>query len=275
MSRVLRFYRLLNALSIDVVIGAIISAFFFARVHSVSLSAYIVLTLGLTVWIIYTIDHLRDAKRIRKSAATFRHYFHQRYFRPISYFLSIAVVIDVVTAWMLPHLVFLWGSALACGVLVNLLALRHLRLMKEQCVAVLYTAGIVLPTVAIARESLDLYSGLLSVQLCLLAFINLLIFSWFDRTSDQYNEQHSFVTKAGERFTRICIWILTGVALTMSACMQFAVNGQFLPATITAGMGFAFLLIFLFRQSLGNDEVHRLIGDAVFMIPILGLLWAK
>jgi 4-hydroxybenzoate polyprenyltransferase len=266
-----QFYRLLNALSIDVVIGAVISALFFAREHSISLSPSICVALGLTVWIIYTVDHLRDAKKIRKPAATYRHQFHQRYFKPVSYFLAFVVVIDVVVVWMLPQQVFYFGAALATGVLAYLLAWRHLRFMKEFYVALLYTAGIILPTATLAEGPLTIFSGVLSLQLFLLAFINLLIFSWFDRISDRHNEQHSFVTRAGEKTSRICIWILTALTLLMSALMMIIFKDRFLPSVITAAMGAGFLLIFFYRASLEKFDAYRSAGDAVFMVPVFSL----
>ena len=74
-----RLYRILNTLSLDVSIGAVISAMFFAEVLQVKILPYGLATLALTVWIIYTIDHLRDARAIGTKASTARHLFHQHY----------------------------------------------------------------------------------------------------------------------------------------------------------------------------------------------------
>ena len=65
-------YRLINILSIDVVAGAVCSALFFARLLQVSLLPYGIISLALTVWIIYTADHLLDAKRVEGVATTRR-----------------------------------------------------------------------------------------------------------------------------------------------------------------------------------------------------------
>ena len=61
----LRFYQYINILSLDIAAGAVISAVFFAQIFNVQIKPYGLLALGLTVWIIYTVDHLRDAKKIK------------------------------------------------------------------------------------------------------------------------------------------------------------------------------------------------------------------
>jgi len=59
-----RIYQFINVLSLDVVAGAMVSALFFARIFKVQILPWGVLALGLTVWTIYTTDHLVDAKRV-------------------------------------------------------------------------------------------------------------------------------------------------------------------------------------------------------------------
>jgi hypothetical protein len=72
----------MNILSLDVVAGAVAGALFFGEILQVQLSFSVLTALGLTVWIIYTLDHLRDAKQILNVASTDRHRFHQEHFKP-------------------------------------------------------------------------------------------------------------------------------------------------------------------------------------------------
>src|SRR5688572_9142526 len=96
MPGLIRFYRLMNILSIDVVAGATVSALFFAKIFDVQVRPFGLLALGVTVWAIYTLDHLRDAKKIRHEASTERHRFHQRHFKVLTVLLCAAVLIDIV-----------------------------------------------------------------------------------------------------------------------------------------------------------------------------------
>ena len=57
-----RFYRFINILSIDVAIGAVVNARFFAHLFGVPILHQGLISLGLAIWIIYTTDHLLDEK---------------------------------------------------------------------------------------------------------------------------------------------------------------------------------------------------------------------
>jgi len=63
----------------------VICASFFARLLDVAILPQGLISLGLTVWIIYTADHLLDAKKFKnKMRLTERHRFHQRHFKVIT-----------------------------------------------------------------------------------------------------------------------------------------------------------------------------------------------
>lgn len=66
------FYRYLNALSLDVVLGGVISGLFFAKLLEVTLPSQVLVELALAVWVIYTLDHLWDAYRSQRPVKTFR-----------------------------------------------------------------------------------------------------------------------------------------------------------------------------------------------------------
>src|SRR5882724_5927551 len=144
MDKLFRAYRLLNILSLDVAAGAIVSALFFAKIFQVVILPYGMISLGLTVWIIYTADHLIDAREIKQPASTERHRFHQRYFKPLFILLIIAGGIDATQLFFIRKTVFFEGLGLAFLIVVYFLLQRHLRFLKEIIGAVLYTGGVVL-----------------------------------------------------------------------------------------------------------------------------------
>ncbi|MEO0330420.1 MAG: hypothetical protein AAF223_01865, partial [Bacteroidota bacterium] len=60
--------RIAQVLSLDVVLGACISAWFVASLCRVTVQPITILALGICVWLIYTADHLWDAYRLNQPA---------------------------------------------------------------------------------------------------------------------------------------------------------------------------------------------------------------
>lgn len=269
MHRIIRLYRLFNILSLDIVAGAVISAMFFAKLLGVAILSYGLMALGLTVWIIYTADHLRDAKAIGKQAASERHRFHQKHFMVLFVLMVVALAADTIIIFFIRKQVFMWGLFLAALVAVYLLGQRYLKFLKEIFIAVLYTAGVLLPSLSVTTLSITPVHMVLIMQFGLTALTNLLMFSWFDSDTDTTDKLSSFVTVLGRRFTAYCIWTLLAInfALGVVLCLTGACSE---PVLIFWSMNAVLLLIFVFRHKLA--PYYRLTGDAVFLIPGIYLL---
>src|SRR5687768_5623813 len=138
----IRFYRLLNILSIDIALGAMICSRFLALLLDVAPRPYAMASLGLTVWIIYTADHLLDARRVRGAASTERHRFHQRHFTMLSVVVAAAVVIDAVLILFIRRQVLYSGVLIMAIVGLYLLFHNRLIFLKEVFVALLYCLGV-------------------------------------------------------------------------------------------------------------------------------------
>ena len=74
-----RFYHIINALSLDVALGAGVLSLVLGRYIGFRVPVMVLLALVISVWVIYTIDHLLDAKSITHQATSFRHHFHQHF----------------------------------------------------------------------------------------------------------------------------------------------------------------------------------------------------
>jgi hypothetical protein len=266
-----KLHQYLNILSIDIAAGAVVSAMFFAKIFNVQVRSYGLLALGLTVWIIYTIDHLRDAKKIKHRASTLRHRFHQQHFNQLIFWLSLALILDAVTIYFIRRQVFEWGLILFTAVVVYLVIQQYLRFLKELFIATLYTAGVLLLSFAAAQLDLSLVHFLLILQFGCIAWTNLLLFSWFDYAFDQQDEQSSFVTIFGHRKTYYflnCLFVFN-FFLTL---LEIVHDGPFAPIIILLMMNITLLLIFVFKRSFSKHDVYRLIGDAIFLFPIFFLI---
>lgn len=263
-----QIYQYINILSLDVVAGAVISAIFFSRLLAVHPPASVFFCLGLIVWIIYTIDHLRDAKSIASSASTDRHRFHQLHFKVIAYVLAAAIALTLVAIFFLPTAIIQAGLILGSVVSLYLLFQRYLKFMKEFFVACLYTAGIVLPSLAFGANLLPEHH-LIIAKFVITALMNLLLFSLFDLEVDRDQQQHSFVTWFGAGPTRYAIILLGMVNILMGLSLW---SFDVWVARIFITMNAMLIAVLLFQKKLVQDNYYRIVGDAVFLIPGFYLL---
>ena len=269
MNVLIRLYQYINILSLDVVAGSLIGALFFAEIFHAPVYSLVLAALAVTVWIIYTIDHLRDARAIKEPASTDRHRFHQRHFEILSALVLLMVAVDVVLAFFLPAAVLHAGLTLGVIVVLYLSFQRHLRFMKEIFVACLYTAGVLLPSVSTVSELVSPEHGLLVCKFVITALMNLLLFSFFDLQADRRQEQYSFGTSFGARSTSFGIVFLGLLNLSSGIWLW-----RFDPAlaAIFISMNALLLGILAFRRNLVQGNYYRMLGDAAFFIPVVYLL---
>lgn len=260
------FYRILNILSIDVALGAMCGALFFAKILRVNVLVYGIVSLGLTVWIIYTIDHLLDARRINVQASTERHRFHQQHFKTLWRVVVLAVLIDGVLTLFMRERVLIGGIFLSGGVGVYLLINRYLKMLKEVLISVLYTCGVLMPSIMVTTFEMGEIPWVLVFQFVLTALLNLLVFSWFDYENDLRDNTVSFVTAAGKELAGFCIIILF---LTISILFFLAPK---LETFIIWSIGLGHVVLLARQQYFRENERFRSLGDALFLLPILHYL---
>lgn len=264
----LQLYRYVNILSLDVVAGALAGALFFGSILNVPVTIFPLATLALTVWIVYTLDHLRDALFITRVASTDRHRYHQDHFAILSLVVLILALLDLTLILFLPARLFEVGWALGIVVMLYLLLQRYLMFMKEFFVACLYTAGILLPSLAADPEWIMIHFILIG-KYFITAWMNLLLFSLIDYHEDRRQQQHSFVTWFGPVSTRNGI-LLLGIVNITSGLWVWHFNWR--VATLFISMNILLLAILFLRKHLVIHNYYRIAGDAVFLIPLLYLL---
>lgn len=132
-------------LSIDICIGVVGSGALAASLLHAEMRLAWWLLLPAAVWVIYTADHLLDARKIRKDFANARHEFHRRHFIALATLAVLAAV-----GCFLAAVFFLSDIVVKGGLLLCLLAAFHLamafwgkiRFGKEISVAVIYSLGV-------------------------------------------------------------------------------------------------------------------------------------
>lgn len=274
MQQILRWYRYVNILSLDIAGGAVISALFFAGILHVQILPYGLMALALTVWIIYTADHLRDAKTIKTTASTERHRFHQRHFNILGVFLAVAAGVDLVIILYTRKPVLEWGIYLGVIVALYLIVQRYLKFLKETFIAVLYTLGVLLPSVSVTNQPLTVSHFLLFTQFALVALMNLLIFSWYDHDDDLRDQQRSFSTSIGKTAVTKVIFVIAAVDFLIGGFL--IVSGFWEPAVvIVIIMCLLHLLVLFLSEQLRVHDRYRYAADAVFFLPLVFVLCVR
>lgn len=279
MRRVLNIYRTLNALSIDVAVGACITSIFIASLLDVAISVSAILSLGISVWLIYTFDHLMDAKSIGHVPHTFRHELHQKHFKRIGVATVILGSIQLILFFYLPFQIFLMGLLLLSIVGVYFLVLWVVRTPKiyhkELLIAFVYTAGVFLPSLSTGLAAFHTYGHLLFSQIALLALTNLLIFSLVEVASDQKDQQPSLALALGAGKLKRIVHFLLFIGFTISVILLWSSIGDFRIAQYFILLMNAVLAsILLIPDSWKRRDVHRIMGDAIFFIPLAYLFFA-
>lgn len=271
MDRLLNFYKHLNILSIDVALGAVCCCAWFAKLYAVELRVYAYLALGLTVWIIYTADHLLDVHKIKGLASTARHRFHQAHFNGLVWLVAFAIVTDFVLIFFVRKQVLYAGLVLAGVVLVYLLCTRALSFLKETTVALLYSGGVLLPVLSLVGWQTSMKHPVIIAAFFITAWINLLLFAWFDHDADKQHGYTSFSVQFGKYLT---MQFLCGLFFVQAMLIvAIAIINQMIPeAFMLFVMNAILFLLFIRAEKAVLHDQYRLLGDAVFLIPALFLL---
>jgi hypothetical protein len=269
MREVLKFYRLLNLLSLDVAAGAVIGSLFFAKIFWTVPSFSSLISLGLTVWIIYTADRLLDIRKLTVEAASERHRFHQRHQKKLIYWLLVVSTIDFVFIFFLPANIIRYGMLLALAVAIYMVFRNRIYILKEFLIAVLYTAGVILPAWPSNQMTSEQYlSILLFFQI---AVINLIVFSWCEKENDLKDKQISLATLLDERMIRFILTSLFLIAFSIGSYMFILPVYYMIPLVLIA-MTTTLFLIYLRKDFFAQNDQYRLLGDAVFILPLVYVL---
>ena len=267
-------------LSIDVAAGACVCTLFIAQYLKVQLPFLCILSLGICVWLIYTADHLIDAWKIKHQAHSLRHYFHQKYFRPIRVIFLLLALCSTSFLFLLPEIVIQWGMLLAMFVVAYFLLIICLKppilFQKELAAAILYASGIFLAPVSLTRQPITASLIIVFVQFLLIAFVNLIAFSLFEKDLDETDGHSSFVKLAGVKATH---QLLTGLSMlvivsTLFFMFYFPVKSSiFEVEVLLLGMSLTLLGIASKPSFFGRYEAFRVVGDGIFFYPLVMLLF--
>ncbi len=271
-------YRYLRILSLDVALGAVFNAWMLARIADAYFSPVYLVELGLMVWMVYTADHLMDARTIQHTASTPRHRFHQRFALPM---MALLVLVAALFIYLIPPDAgsTLWRNSLALFSLIvlylaSLIWARkrgYRYVYKELFIAIVYVAGIAMVPLSKADEPFTWLNLLYLMRLFCLAHVNLLLFSLLEYEVDLRDDHPSILKWFGpakvKRFIRAMLVI--GPALGILAL--YLDPAHRIEMLFLSSMEVILILVYLYRKYLVKGELYRVLGDGIFLLP--GLLW--
>lgn len=271
----MKCYKQIQILSIDVALGSCAMAYLLAQVLSIQIPFIIYFSLGMCVWLIYTIDHLMDATKMQGNAVSPRHVFHQKYFEELAW---IWLVVFVLTGFL--SLAYLPIQTIKLGIIAAIFVVVHFVLVnflgskisvlvqKEFGVAISYLLGVSVGPLSLI-EVFPSYLYWVLAQIFLYAFINLLQFSYFETEVDSQQGQTSIARSIGSKYLGNIINGILILALIVNIYC-FKNFSEFLNIqSVLFVMYLALALLFLAKKHFQANEKYRLLGDMVFIFPLV------
>lgn len=273
----MKLYRIFQALSLDVVLGINLFTFAIEKYYGTFSSWHTYLGLSMAIWLIYTGDHLLDARKIKGNPSTFRHRFHKKYRKPLIIISVLMFITGLANLFYLP-LTIIYGGVLLVLItgIYFLLLQKAFFWAKEICVAAIYTFGVFIGPLAFTYRYLNSWQWLLLPQVFVLALINLLLFSWMDVIIDERDGHTSMIIRWGiSRSGRIIkLFLLAGL---FGSCAIIFFNAEAKTVVMQLVIILMYLVLaFVFRYNriFRRNDAYRIIGDGIFYLPVIYIVYA-
>ncbi len=265
----------INILSLDVVLGAMSCSVLLGRTWGVIPSWPSVVLLGCVVWLIYTFDHLNDVYRATNIPSTRRHHFHARHFTKLIVASVIVMLAGLVLLFRVDEQVLRLGTGLLILVSVYFLMLHFLpakaRYHKELVIAILYSAGVALPALSVQISEFTSLQLQHFLQLAGIALGNLLCFSYYEYHTDREAGFPSLLELLSTEKRRYFLIVLLLIQLVITL-VSFIGHGSPPVQAVFALMILVLLGLILYAEKITNTDTYRLLGDGVFIIPLIYLI---
>jgi len=256
-------------------LGAVSIALLFSYTIGVTITFSVYVALFLSVLFIYNFDHLLDALKLSEDAKSFRHSFYQNYFKSLLIWQIVLGLAGVITIYFLPLNMILAGSCML--ILMGLyfwLIFGHYRnnlIYREIFVALGYTCSISLASIFSANFMFQSSYGWLLVIVFLIAITNLWVFSIYDLAIDESENKHSIARSIkGSSFKNL---IRATLYLTLILIVVFTIIFNFWAIGFSLFVvELTYLLLLEKQNSFYQEELYRLIGEAVLLFPALVII---
>lgn len=274
------FYRRFHYLSFDIVAGALASSCFAAGLFGAAPDWPWWISLGLTVWILYTGDHLLDAWKSRKKPQRDMHRFIFANRRNLLWFLGVATVSDLLVVLNLLDQKYLKYALVLAGLVLLYYSMRHLFRKNrvffvpgEYFVLLLYMAGTWLGPFVDRSFPLQPADALIALMFAGVLFMNLGVISLYDMHIDSRLGMASLARSLGQKATRNLV-LGTGISIYLLTVLQFMVFGMdryFRFPLILSAMATLLLMVLLMPSYFRRNEYYRWTADGILFLGFLAL----
>ncbi len=258
-------------LSIDVVLGVVISSITFWRLPDGSgvVNMPVVLALATATWMVYILDRILDLKMYPPDHSA-RHRFHYENQYILSVLCLVLGVIGLVLCFFMPLnilkagvilLLFLGGYFV---VLNKVLGHTRRQWIKEPVTALFYVLAVI-GMVFIELPSIWLSSWILAAMFFFMVSQNLLLFSWFEsRQTSSVNTVSYLGSKRSVKVIRVL-----GILNILLAIFFFGGGSEYVNKVAITFMSGSVFLSFMTAKPhfFEENERYRWLGDAVFLFP--------
>ena len=248
----------LRKFNLDTVLGAMGSGFLATQLVGGFMPWSWWICLGLSVFGIYTLDRVWDARHDSHSK---RHRFHYVNRHSLSFIACISCALALIVAGLfLPMTLVKWGAGLGLLVLLHLSMARARRygLIKEIMIAFLYTSGIFLgPLLAMQRRSIP-YEAIL--YFFAIVLLSLWCYTYLDDDQDRLDSLPSLSFWIGARYVRLLGFLLWFILIVVGILSDYKV--LLLMAVCTGGM-------LCFPAWFRISDRYRIYGEFIFIIPVV------
>ncbi len=261
-----------NLLSLDAPLVAVLWQGFLAYRFTLPLRPSPRLTLGLTVWAIYLLDRLFDARKPPSPREPARHRFYRKHARSMTALLAAVLASDAAVAalWLRPG-ILRYGMIPLAGVLVYLAAFHiwpgPIEIPKEIAAALLFTAGTFLTAwTTIPCRSLA-WPAVAFFMLCLANMIAIEAWEWRELANESL-PLHPVTRWLARTYL---FWVSPAVivcAIAGRSTPRGSQNEWYISIALSAGA--CALLFWLGRRF--SLEARRALVDGVLLSPLLFLM---
>lgn len=271
----------LSILSIDVVIGSILCGGLVVKLLNSEPGFVWWIVLPISVWIIYTMDHLIDGYKLKDKAHTYRHYFHFRYIKQLIFAILIFSAINIILVlFFLEKQIVIFGIVAATITGFYLLGVylfqkkRSWFFQKELFVAMVYTIGIWGGPASLIDFNLQFYQWICLLVFFILVLTDLFVFSLYESEADQLDGHSTLAVNLGKKLTERLILINITLVFVFSITLFIYGQDQIILVAAKVFMIMAIVLtgLVVFQSRLNKNSIYRFIGELVFWLPGLALL---
>ncbi|MBU1369689.1 MAG: UbiA family prenyltransferase [Bacteroidetes bacterium] len=269
-----------EALSLHVVIGALCGAIFASEVLDQLMPWWWYFALAGAVWVVYSLDHIADTFLLQNESVNIRHLFHQRNKRAVILAISLVSLLVFLLVLRYDN-----SSFLIAGFMLALLSLLHILLVtskktknslfvqKEVMVALIYTLGIWFGPLLLSKEWLDLSIILLIISFAVTVWWESIFVALLEIEHDKKQAIRSLATLLGEKASsKLLVVVLALHLLFILVYAGFAATDT-AAWLIILSMNLALMLCYICRKIIYRNGYYHLIGELVFCLPALILLF--